>query len=317
MPIYVGTSTTNLAQIVTANKQMQKVYVGDKLVWSKNTIIPVRGGLFYNWFAATDARNIANTGWRVPSLLDATPLSSYCKELADSSGWQSYATVGSVGNDQASNNTAKFNFRPVTSIRDSDGADWSNTLFSWGAGTDARFQITDNLVSQYNYSYNFLISYVSSSSILNGSLTKNGACSIRLLKDSTTLSNGQSGIYIGNNGKIYRTICIGSQEWLADNLCETKYRNGDPVQESLNGACWATGSIYNLTPIPLMCAPSNTWSNVSDDYETLTIERNLVLPATKYAFRLSQVNVNILPTYITTSRAVLTLTGKTANLIVT
>jgi uncharacterized protein (TIGR02145 family) len=53
--------------------------------------------------------------------------------------------------------------------------------------------------------------------------------SIRLLKDSTTLTHGQTGTYTGNDGKIYRTICIGTQEWLSENLAETQYRDGSEI----------------------------------------------------------------------------------------
>lgn len=62
----------------------------------------------------------------------------------------------------------------------------------------------------------------------------NGAgLSIRLVKTNTSLNIGETGVYEGNDGKIYRTICVntlsGPVEWLADNLAETKYRNGDNV----------------------------------------------------------------------------------------
>ena len=60
-------------------------------------------------------------------------------------------------------------------------------------------------------------------------LEKFKGCSIRLVRTSTTLTHGQTGTYVGNDGKIYRTICIGTQEWLADNLCETKYRDGTTI----------------------------------------------------------------------------------------
>lgn len=111
--------------------------------------------------------------------------------------------------------------------------------------------------------------YVDTISVMD---KKRGA-SIRLIKDSTTLTHGQSGTYTGNDGKVYRTICIGTQEWLADNLAETKYRNGDwidgfnngiytPISnstwESLTtgalcayddniGNAYTTGSVYNIT----------------------------------------------------------------------
>ncbi len=77
--------------------------------------------------------------------------------------------------------------------------------------------------------------------------------SLRPVKESTTLTHGQSGTYTGNDGKVYRTICIGTQEWVADNLCETKYRNGDSIPEVQDNISWAaltTGArcFYNNDP---------------------------------------------------------------------
>jgi uncharacterized protein (TIGR02145 family) len=60
--------------------------------------------------------------------------------------------------------------------------------------------------------------------------------SIRPVKTSTTLSHGQQGVYVGNDGRKYRTICVGTQEWLADNLAETKYRNGTTIINNPSGS---------------------------------------------------------------------------------
>jgi len=94
--------------------------------------------------------------------------------------------------------------------------------------------------------------------------TEKHGCAIRLIKDTTTLTNGQSGTYTGNDGKVYRTICIGTQEWVADNLAETKYRNGDwiagydaGVYTPISNGDWAaktTGA---------MCAYNDDWDNVA------------------------------------------------------
>jgi hypothetical protein len=74
--------------------------------------------------------------------------------------------------------------------------------------------------------------------------------SIRLIKDSTTLTHGQTSSYIGNDGKGYNTICIGTQEWLSCNLAETKYRDGSNIPIISDSTQWAatgTGAIcaYN------------------------------------------------------------------------
>ena len=79
---------------------------------------------------------------------------------------------------------------------------------------------------------------------------------IRLLKTTTTLSDGQSGLYQGNDGKVYRTICINGVEYLAEPLCETKYRGGTEIPTVTDNTTWSgltTGA---------KCAYNNDENNV-------------------------------------------------------
>jgi len=55
-----------------------------------------------------------------------------------------------------------------------------------------------------------------------------------------------SATYTGNDGKVYRCTKIGTQVWVADNLAETKFRNGDwipgydaGVYTPISNAAWA------------------------------------------------------------------------------
>jgi uncharacterized protein (TIGR02145 family) len=41
-------------------------------------------------------------------------------------------------------------------------------------------------------------------------------------------------------GNVYKTIVIGTQEWMAENLNTSIYRNGDPIPSNLNNATWST-----------------------------------------------------------------------------
>lgn len=108
---------------------------------------------------------------------------------------------------------------------------------------------TNTALKFYLYGYDDYFSYQTSNDKKNG-------FSVRPIKDTTTLSHGQTGTYTGNDGRIYRTICIDSQEWLADNLCETKYRNGDTIPEVTDNTAWAA-----LTTGAL-CAYNNDHNNI-------------------------------------------------------
>lgn len=82
---------------------------------------------------------------------------------------------------------------------------------------------------------------------------------IRLSKSGTTLTHGQSGTYVGNDGTIYPTICIGTIEWLACNLAETEYRNHDIIPNAVTNTVWYG---YGQTSTGVLCAYNNDINNV-------------------------------------------------------
>jgi hypothetical protein len=75
--------------------------------------------------------------------------------------------------------------------------------------------------------------------IIVGDDSKKSGAPIRLIKDSTTLTHGQTGTYTDPSGYVYRTICIGTQEWVADNIKTEHYRNGDAIPVVTDNADWA------------------------------------------------------------------------------
>src|ERR1035437_5986068 len=46
------------------------------------------------------------------------------------------------------------------------------------------------------------------------------------------------GTITDNDNNVYRTITIGSQTWMAENLKTTKYRNGDQISNVLSNTDW-------------------------------------------------------------------------------
>jgi len=49
----------------------------------------------------------------------------------------------------------------------------------------------------------------------------------------------ETGTMTGNNGRIYKTVKIGNQWWMAENLRETHYCNGDTIPEVTDDSLWS------------------------------------------------------------------------------
>ena len=212
----------------------------------------VKYGLLYNWYAATDARLICADGWEVPTRAKFQTLSDYLGGNSVSGG--KLKETGNVYWDvwNIATNEVGFNAR-------GEGGRLANGTFS-GLTTSTLIRIIEGagLYRAAQIPSGFTNLYMG---VSNTNSQKEGFA-LRLIKTTTTLTHGQTGIYTGNDGKVYRTICIGTQEWLADNLCETKYRNGDTIPEVTDNAAWAaltTGA---------MCAYNNDWGNAFTEITT-------------------------------------------------
>lgn len=220
-----------------SNRDVSIVVTNEEFV-----IETIKYGALYNWWAATDVRNIANIGWSVPSQTQYQTLSTYLGGYSLAGGkLKETGTIYWNAPNVGATNEVGFNAR---------GASYRTSIgFVY-------FRIDSLIWSQtaFNATLAFYLALNSNSDdcSISGNQKYFGA-SIRLIKDSTTLTHGQTGTYTGNDGKVYRTICIGTQEWVADNLNETKYRNGDTIPTITDNTAWAaltTGAMcyYNNDP---------------------------------------------------------------------
>ena len=234
--------------------------VGVRAAETEAESLAYKYGALYNWYAATDVRNICASGWHVPTYADYLALVAYnggVDNLADKLRLlDEYWDVSTVGG------TNEYNFN-------SRAAGFRNHLT--GAFGNIQYYHLIWLSNSGTLYYIEILNNYHDGSGFSGTGFEEKGISVRPIKDSTTLSHGETGTYTGNDGKVYRTICIGTQEWVADNLCETKYRNGEDIPVVTDNAAWAalgTGA---------MCYYNN---DITNAYETglgiVTVDSTLV-----------------------------------------
>lgn len=201
-------------------------------------------GALYNWYAAVDVRNISAEGWRIPSIqnLDFYTLMRYydadgvynnntsAAYLKSTS--RNYWNLGLTGNNESRFNGkgsgARTNAGVFSAIKRSSFFWDKEDIFA--GSTASNGQLSNNFPSLY-CSINTTGQFTS--------LNKKYGIPIRLIKEATNLTHGQSGTYAGNDGKVYPTICIGTQEWLVDSLAETKFRTGEDIPIVTDAVAWA------------------------------------------------------------------------------
>jgi uncharacterized protein (TIGR02145 family) len=69
-------------------------------------------------------------------------------------------------------------------------------------------------------------------------ISKKTGCIVRCIKDSTTLTHGQTSTVTDIDGNVYPTICIGTQEWMEVSLRVTRFNDGTPIDLVTGNAAW-------------------------------------------------------------------------------
>lgn len=246
-----GASLT--AAFSNATGTFDLAYVGSKnsLYNFRNykAFAPIALGYLYNWWSATDARNITASGWHLPSIGELSTLITYVggESIAGGHLKEASLTYWDTPNTGA-DNSSLFNARG-SGVRYAGNYNYIKNSSSFWSSTES----TDPL---YAWEIRLNSSTATCYAGIYTGYYKNSGFSIRILKNSTSLTNGQAGTYTGNDGKVYPTICIGTQEWISCNLAETKYRDGSSIPTVADASAWSALSSG------AKCAYNNDESNV-------------------------------------------------------
>jgi uncharacterized protein (TIGR02145 family) len=79
------------------------------------------------------------------------------------------------------------------------------------------------------------------------------------------------------SGNIYKTVKIGNQIWMAENLRTEKFRNGDPIEQITSNRYWQEISIIAMSDTtlediyPAMCYTNNTKGRDNALYNWYTV----------------------------------------------
>lgn len=264
--IYGDSSNRSLTELFSAAiGTFDPVYVGSKnsLYNFRNYqhIMPNGGyGRLYNYYAVSDNRNIAPSGWHVPTPTEVSTLIS---------------TVG--GNVSGGGNLKQVG--TIHWLTPNTGATDSYQFGAVGGGQrrDGFFHIKTNAMYKTTVSTSILGLSYDRIDIATSATAAMYGDSVRLIKDDST----NTGIMTDNSGYTYKTVKIGNQVWMASNLRGTKYRNGDNIPVVTDNNTW----IFLTTGACCSYNNNDTWS-YDDNYvlpgTTVRIEINNGFDGTNY-----------------------------------
>jgi len=212
----------------------------------------VKYGYLYNWYAATDSRNISASNAHVPSIDEYMSLQTFIGGASQGGKLRESAILYWDAPNTGATNEFGFNLF---------GAGMRNGYFSVGDFTGLKG--LTNLWTSTPYNSDFSKTFYSDESFSDYSANPNkDGLSIRLIVVTPIEIVGNSAIYVGNDLRRYKCVFINSVWYLAENLAETKYRNGDLIPKVTDNTAWAaltTGA---------MCAYNNDEVNA---FETASI----------------------------------------------
>jgi len=206
-------------------------------------------GLLYNFYAATDIRGIAPSGWHIPSSSELTTLQS----TIGSNYTERYLAIREIGLTHWNcNPTGITNIYGFTAL-----GSGSRNYETFAGSKDYCEIISTSLDDEPLLGYVYLwIGYERNIFFqLPSYAGPNNGMSIRCLMDNPNI--WYEGMIISDyDNNTYHTVQIGTQVWLVENLAVTHYNNGDIIPEVTDQSSWASLSTGAL------CAYNNDWSEV-------------------------------------------------------
>ena len=277
-PTTITSTTTNSDNGTIHTHELGKIGLGDVVDGS-----PVEYGALYNWYAATDARNIAPVGFHVPSDTEWIALFNYLggESIAGGKLKEVGLTHWYSPNEGATNETG-FTAFPGGNRNDYAGFDALHINGFWWAATE--YSSVEALYLSLDYG--------SPGATVSFYYYKKSGYSVRFIADSGTPTS-----VTDNSGKVYPCVTIGSQTWTAVNSNETKYRNGDyvhgfeggvytPISNANWDALTTEGMCYygdnedtgiGETPLTALLHPPVTMNPASAAYGSIGADQALIL----------------------------------------
>lgn len=180
------------------------------------SVVTIGEGAIYNAFTAKDSR-LPASGWRIWTQAE-------CRALFASVG-ESSNRLKVGGNTGINLSCAGFRTNAGGySVAGTNGFYWTGT--NWDA---------------LNQTFYFNIYNGSGSLNENNTFNVNGM-SVRFRKITTTLAEGKTGIYTGNDGQKYKTVCFNGVEYMSENLAETKYNDQTLISLETLPSPWSTAT---------------------------------------------------------------------------
>lgn len=230
-----------------------------------DSLFCVEYGLLYNYFAIMDSRKISSSDdWVIPTYTSGTTIEKV-STLVTYLGGSSVAggAMKDTGfvywqspNSGATNSTG-FNARGAATRSKTTGFTGNFMQQMYFFTRDLNSTPTGNLDNAIMYVLNY-----TNSSIYPQQNSEYCTYSVRLVYKGV----GTPTEYVGNDGHVYRVVTIGTQTWLADNLMETKFRNGDIIPwYGANPSNYFTNAEWSILTTAGVCAYNNDENLVNCD----------------------------------------------------
>jgi len=194
-------------------------------------------GRLYNWYAASDGRNIAPEGWHVPTDADWKKLEMYLgmsQSEADAGSWRGTDEGGKLkeaGEDHwTSPNTGANNESGYTALPGGD-REAAPPIDFHNLHNDASYWCSDEYNTDRAW---FRMLDYDYSKILRDYYNKTVGFSVRCVKNAEL----KTGTLIDIDSNVYQTVKIGQQWWMAENLKVTHYRNGNALPNVIDDTEW-------------------------------------------------------------------------------